>query len=103
MNITVKPGQMQRDPATTAFDDLTASAPTAAPSWQDHSTLVLPFDVEPTAAEQLLIRRRLMTRDTEHEARVTAIRAAADALPESDTSGLLHLLVEELLDGIDTP
>ncbi len=85
------------------LSDLTASVRTDSATW-DGDTLCLPFDVEPTPAEQVLIRRRLMTRDAAHEAWVAAVVAERDAIAvDSPANRLLLLHTEAALRGIDAP
>lgn len=84
------------------FTDLTGATQTGPPVWVGETTLEIPFNPEPTAAEQKLIRRRLLTRDSAHEARVTAFVAAAANLgtPEG-VADAIRLLLTEALDGIE--
>lgn len=85
------------------LSDLTASVRTDSATW-DGDTLCLPFDVEPSLAEQVLIRRRLMTRDAEHEAWVAAVAdAVADVAPDTPAHRLLLLLSADATRGIDAP
>ncbi len=83
------------------FSDLTASVRTGSATWDDDA-LCIPFDPEPSPAEQVLIRRRLMTRDNAHEAWVAAVVAARDADPP-DFEALTLLHTEAALRGIDAP
>ena len=85
--------------------DLTASELVGSPHWVDGTTLVLPFDPEPSAAEQRLIRRRLMTEDAAHEAWVSDVVDAVsdlDALPSlTPAERLLRLLAAGAVRGIE--
>lgn len=65
------------------FSDLTTS-PRSGPAAWDGDALVLPFDPEPSEAEQSAIRLRLLTRDAAHEAQVTQMRAALNDLAGDD-------------------
>lgn len=96
------PGPLLRG-GDTDVSDLTDSQRTGPAYWED-GALVLPFDVDPTPAEQALICRRLMTRDAAHETWVGAVSDALAAIPETDPCRpLLVLLVSDALRGIDNP
>lgn len=49
--------------------DLTSSKRTGPASWDEGDVLVIPFDTDPSEAEQEAIRRRLVTADAVEEAR----------------------------------
>lgn len=84
------------------FSDLTGSEQTGPPVWVGETTLEIPFEPEPPASEQALIRRRILTRDAAHEARVTAFIAAASNLGTPDgVAAAVRLLLTEALDGIE--
>lgn len=84
--------------------DLTASVRQGA-HW-DEGDLIVDFDVEPSPAEQRLIRRRLLTRDAAHEAWVGRV-VDADAMVRTSltlntaTKTLLRLLAQGALLGIE--
>lgn len=86
------------------FSDLTTSTQVAA-RWEEAGTvLVMEFDPEPSPAEQVLIRRRLMTRDAAHEAWVGALRAEVDAMvADTPSARAIRLMALESLRGIDQP
>lgn len=65
------------------FSDITASVMDGRVRW-DGDALVLPFDPEPSEADQAAIRLRLLTRDADHEAQVTQMRAALNDLAGDD-------------------
>ena len=99
VRVNVPPDAALRD-ARTDVSDLTASVLDGDPYWEAPTTLVLPFDPEPSVAEQALIRRRLMTRDADEEAWVTALVAARAA---DDVPAMTRLLADRALVGIDAP
>ena len=99
MRVNVPPDAALRD-ARTDVSDLTASVLDGDPYWEAPTTLVLPFDPEPSGAEKALIRRRLMTRDAGEEAWVTALVAARAA---DDVPAMTRLLTDRALVGIDSP
>lgn len=123
VNVTVTPDVAPlRDPGSTDFSDLTECVRDGEPWWADGTTLVLPFDPEPSEVEQVRIRRRLMTRDADHEAWVgecvaalerfesSADEAAAAPLPGAayaaalqDAAAAIRLLAVNALTGIDEP
>lgn len=76
------------------LSDLTASVQTGPAYWDPEATvatLVIPFDVEPTAAEAEAIRRRLVTVDAADEARLAQTeRDAADPNTPSWARSLLR-------------
>lgn len=83
----------------TDVSDLTAAVRSGAASWLEDGSLSIPFDPEPTDAEQERIRRRLMTPTDDQETRVGKLVAAHAALV-SDTSPAavaLRLLIEDRL------
>lgn len=103
MRLTIPPGGALRA-GVVDVSDLTDSTRTGAPRWLDETTLELPFDPEPTDAEQTLIRRRLLTRDAAHEARVAALLAsAADLSTPASLASAVRLLLTEALEGIEDP
>lgn len=55
------PNGMLKRPADTDVSDLTAAKRTGEAYWDEDDVLVVPFDTEPTTAEQTLIERRLTT------------------------------------------
>jgi hypothetical protein len=68
------------------LSDLTTAARAGGASWVGDQTLEIPFDTEPTDAEQAAIRLRLLTRDAAHEAQVKAMRSALTELRASPTT-----------------
>lgn len=81
--------------ASVDVSDLTAAQRTdEAPYWCDDGRLVLPFDPEPTDAEQHLIIRRLLTATPDEEAWVGQV---VDAYDTGDDSALLRLLAQDRL------
>lgn len=75
------------------LSDLTASEQTGEPYWDEGDMLVIPFDKEPTEAEQEAIRRRLTTLDAEDEARLYTLLNTR----ESTTSTFEELWLDEQL------
>jgi hypothetical protein len=61
MRLYLPNGRMRRPGAD--ISDLTTAKPTGAPNWAvgEPDVLVMPFDTEPTPAEQSAIERRLTT------------------------------------------
>lgn len=78
------------------FSDLTASVRSGPVSWAEGGALVVPFDPEPSGSEQIVIRRRLLTRDAEHEARVAAMQAALAGLPDTLPDAVELILRDQL-------
>lgn len=83
------------------FSDLTTARLTGEPAWELETTdtLVLPFDRDPTAAEQVRIRRRLVTPDAATEAHVTTLaegRAALKALPPQSNAALKAIVASQV-------
>ena len=85
------------------FSDLTPRPLDGDPQWaaDEPDALHLPFDGEPSAAEQVKIRRRLLTADAAEEARVTEMAAARTRLrgvtnKTADQQALLALLNDRL-------
>lgn len=61
--------------------------------------MLLPFDKEPSEAEQAKIRRRLLTRDVWHEGRVAAMQDALKGIaddPSPMAAAVRLLLVAQL-------
>lgn len=63
------PGGLLRRPDAD-LSDITTSKIAGRPYWEPNDVLVVPFDREPTAAEAVKIRRRLVTVDAADEARL---------------------------------
>lgn len=99
------PGGFIRRTSAVDFSDLTTATQTGPARWEDDGhTLVIPFRPEPTTAEQRLIRRRLMTHDTEHEKWVASVAAELAGPPDATTTGrLVRLLATDAIRGIDEP
>jgi hypothetical protein len=92
---------LRRTPGDLDFSDLTNSRLTGEPLWLDENRLDLPFTPDPSPAEKLTIRRRLLTRDRDEETRVGQYLAAANALANSTTTegkALRLLILERLRD-----
>ena len=89
---------LRRAPGDVDFSDLTRSRMVGAASWEDES-MVIPFDVEPSASEQAAIRRRLLTADATEESTVTGLLAARTTLATDTTAHgkILRLLVNDRL------
>lgn len=92
---------LRRAPGEVDFSDLTASRLDGAASW-DGDMLTLPFDVDPTPAEQTAIRRRLLTVDQGEEQMVTNLLTARAALANDTTTHgkILRLLVNDRLSSL---
>lgn len=95
-------GSLARNVDATDLSDLTASVRTGPATWGEDGTLMIPFDLEPSAAEQLLIRRRLVTRDADEEAGVAAMVTTRAAL-RTVTQTTLTRAVVALLDSVLRP
>lgn len=69
MRLYLPGGLLKRGDA--CLSDLTTATQTAASYWDPDAVdvLVIPFDVEPTEAEQSAIRHRLVTTDSDDETR----------------------------------
>lgn len=90
---------MQRPAEGLNFSDLTSAVVVGAFRWLGEGLLEIPFDPEPTPAEQDAIRRRLLTRDEAQETRLVRMREVADALADDDRplAKGVRLLLEERL------
>lgn len=100
MIISIPPGgQLRAGAAAVDISDLTDSVRTAPAGWLDGS-LEIPLHPEPSAAEQVLIRRRLLTRDAAEEMRVGLLQAALAGI-EGDTSPLADAVRELLTDRLE--
>lgn len=82
MRLTPPPTRLGRVPDGVSLSDLTDRTP-GLPYWDAEGALVIPFDIEPTPAEQAAIRRRLLTRDAAHEAQVKAMQDALAGLGQT--------------------
>lgn len=100
MRITVPVTGLVR-PATVDLSDLTASTRLGEAYWAG-SDLEIPFDPEPSPAEQKAIRLRLLTRDAAHEDRVVAMATAADNLTTlADVAAAVRLLLANALGEVE--
>lgn len=79
------------------LSDLTASVRAGDARWVGESTLEIPFDSEPTPAEQRRIRRRLLTSDAAQEQMVAELLSAGNAMPDGPVAKVLRLLIRERL------
>lgn len=82
MEVRPEDNQIKRPVDATPFSDLTSAKQTGDAYWREDGTLVIPFDREPSAAEQKAIVRRLCTADAAEEARVKAMQECLAAIPE---------------------
>lgn len=105
-----------RPPDGLDFSDITASKATGTAYWNDDGTLDIPFDVEPSPAEQRAILVRITTANTNEETLQNRAHAALSAnetflaLPTptnaqvlaqvqrltKECSGVIRLLLSEL-------
>lgn len=81
MIIQVPPGALLR-PADTDLSDLTDCVRTGPARWVTGG-LEIPFEPEPSEAEQAAIRRRLLTRDADDEAEVAEMQLALANLADN--------------------
>jgi len=90
--LSIRPGAGDLD-----FTDLAPGCErVGSASWDGAQTLSLPFDPEPSAQQQQLIRRRLLTRDAEEERVVAGLVAEHDA-----AEGAVRLLIEDRVGRIE--
>ena len=88
--------------ADTDVSDLTSAKRAGDAHWVDETTIEIPFDPEPTDAEQELIVRRLLTRDGAEETAVCAMQAVLDSLTETDPlTTAVRLLLNDRLGRLD--
>ena len=103
MMLTPPEGGLAR-PADTDVSDLTASVRSGSPRWvDDGATIEIPFDPEPSEAEQELIVRRLLTADDAEESAVARMHDLLDQLTASDPlTTAVRLLLCDRLGRLDT-
>lgn len=87
MLLPLQPNELKRAPDDVDFSDLTDAEQTGPAFWdpEQADALVIPFDPEPSEAEQAAIARRLLSVDDAAEAEVAQWQAAFAGL-EGDTS-----------------
>lgn len=105
MNLTLPADMgMRPDAGNLDFSDLAPGCErTESASWsEDGQTLVLPFTPEPSAEQQQLIRRRLLTRDDREERIVTSLVALYAKLdPAKPLEQTARLLIEDRVGRIE--
>jgi hypothetical protein len=97
---------LAREPRNLDFSDLTASEVTGPYQWINEGQLDIPFDPDPSDDEQVLIRRRLVTKDSDAEYRLNCLAELAATLDGNDDPAARAtrlLILERLSELRETP
>ena len=104
MNVTIPAGvQIRPDADALDFTDIAPGCVRSGPaSWNEDGSLSIPFAPEPTAAQQVLIRRRLLTKDARDERIVAGLATVYGKLdPNVAVQQTLRLMIEDRVGRIE--